>query len=212
MTTVVSGPAHLNEPGGITIDYITQRLYWADTGSSSIGVVGLDGSGPGILVSALSNAPFQVAVDGDFIYWTNFNSIYYNFVDRMEPGRVYSSQLQEPLSQSFTLLGVVVVNSNRRPNPGTYTINKNALFQTQLRFLYVIFYNYSSDNYPILHFHNAGYRDCLDDTTGCSHFCNVTDDSFSCSCPQGFTLAEDGRRCGKTTLVVAVSLVAEQYT
>lgn len=119
VTTVVSGPAHLTDPGGISIDYVTQRIYWADTGSGAIGVVGLDGSGPGRLVSALPNSPFQVAVDGDFVFWSNFDSINYNFVDRMDPGRVHTSQLQEPLSRSFTLFGMVVVNSNRRPDPGT---------------------------------------------------------------------------------------------
>lgn len=118
MATIVSGPTYLIEPSGIAIDYVTQRIYWADSGGRAIGVVGHDGSGPTRLVSALSTSPFQVAVDGDFIFWSNFESINYSFVDRMDPGRVYSSQLLEPLARSFTLFGMVVVNGNRRSDPG----------------------------------------------------------------------------------------------
>ena len=55
---------------------------------------------------------------------------------------------------------------------------------------------------PPLH---TGFQLCLNETAGCSHYCNGVGSNFSCSCPPGFTLAEDGRRCGKSTLVVAVS-------
>lgn len=195
MATIVSGPAYLMEPSGIAIDYVTQRIYWADSGGRAIGVVGHDGSGPTSLVSALPTSPFQVAVDGDFIFWSSFESINYSFVDRMDPGRVYGSQLLEPLARSFTLFGMVVVNSNRRPNPGTYV--HAMLFMTKPlhnNFLML----------PLYHWH-AGYQVCLNGTTSCSHFCNATGGIPSCFCPQGFTLAEDGRRCGKSRLCGSVS-------
>ena len=116
VATIVSGPAHLTEPGGIAIDYVTQLIYWADSGGGAIGVAGLDGSDPRSLVSALPTSPFQVAVDGDVVFWSNLGSINYNFADRMDPRRVYSSQLLEPLATSFTLFGLVIVH--RRPDQG----------------------------------------------------------------------------------------------
>ena len=129
VSTLVSGPTHVSIPLGITIDFVTNRLYWADAGSSSIRYVTLDDNTVGTLVTSLSESPFQVAVDGDFVIWTQNSSIDFKYVDRRSPGDVYTSFLQEPLARSFTLFGVIVINGNRRPGSGEGSTRIVALFK-----------------------------------------------------------------------------------
>ena len=118
VSTLVSGPTSVSEPLGITIDFVTKRLYWADAGNNSIHYVTLDDNTVETLVTSLSESPFQVAVDGDFVIWTQTSSIDFKYVDRRSPGDVYTSFLQEPQTRSFTLFGVIVINGNRRPGSG----------------------------------------------------------------------------------------------
>ena len=42
-------------------------------------------------------------------------------------------------------------------------------------------------------------NECGQNNGGCDRFCNNTDGSFFCTCGDGYSLNEDGRRCdGKT--------------
>ena len=41
-------------------------------------------------------------------------------------------------------------------------------------------------------------NECFDGTSGCSHQCTNSPGSFTCSCPDGYTLADDQRTCQGT--------------
>ncbi|MCR6641574.1 MAG: hypothetical protein NVV82_21935 [Sporocytophaga sp.] len=62
----------LNAPSEIAAD--SEYLYWANTGTNSIGRVRLDGvtdfNATFVQGAAVAN-PFGIAVDGSYIYWTN---------------------------------------------------------------------------------------------------------------------------------------------
>ena len=70
----------VSQPLGITCDYTTQRIYWADAGLSTISYSTYDGSGRSVLVSGLDgvNIPFGVTIYGDLLYWTDLadNAVY----------------------------------------------------------------------------------------------------------------------------------------
>ena len=38
-------------------------------------------------------------------------------------------------------------------------------------------------------------NECLDDNGGCEYNCNNTLGSYHCTCPPGFELNDDGKRC-----------------
>lgn len=63
----------LGWPNGLSIDFTTQTLYWADAQSNSIECVDLDGSNKRLVLQGLGH-PFGLDVYGDFIYWTDWNS------------------------------------------------------------------------------------------------------------------------------------------
>ena len=147
-------------------------------------------------VTSLSESPFQIAVDGDFVIWTQNSSIDFKYVDRRSPGDVYTSFLQEPLARSFTLFGVIVINGNRRPGSGEgptrmFRVADYPHAQCLLALMLCSVLSHSVAG-------ALGYRECLEDSTGCSHFCEVSSDGMtSCSCPSGFVLDADQKRCGE---------------
>ncbi len=68
--TVASG---LEEPRGIALDLVNQRMYWAEPGSLAIKVANLNGNGSPQNVVATGNASGGVALDvaNGKIYWTD---------------------------------------------------------------------------------------------------------------------------------------------
>lgn len=72
--TVVPG---LEEPRGMALDLVNQRLYWADPGARAIRAANMDGSGPIQTVVAAGDGTAGVALDipGGKLYWTDSDNI-----------------------------------------------------------------------------------------------------------------------------------------
>lgn len=59
-------------PNGITIDHRLQKLYWSDARLDKIERCNLDGQDRHVLLSEHPQHPFDLAVYGDFVFWTDW--------------------------------------------------------------------------------------------------------------------------------------------
>lgn len=60
-------------PNGLTIDYITQKLYWTDAKHHVIESAHMDGSGRKKVISKGLHHPYAITVFEDYIYWTDWH-------------------------------------------------------------------------------------------------------------------------------------------
>jgi len=65
-------------PNGLTIDYITEKLFWADANYDYIAMADLDGSNIHKIIDESLPHPFAITTFVDKIYWTDweYNAIY----------------------------------------------------------------------------------------------------------------------------------------
>ncbi|TWW60722.1 putative vitellogenin receptor [Takifugu flavidus] len=61
----------LGWPGGVAVDAIAERVYWADERLGAIGSAALDGNDIRILQTKDTSNPFSLAVFNDMLYWTD---------------------------------------------------------------------------------------------------------------------------------------------
>ena len=61
----------LTWPNGLTIDYLAQKIYWADASRDRIEYSNVDGSGRFIVLSNLDH-PFSITLAGDLLFWTDW--------------------------------------------------------------------------------------------------------------------------------------------
>ncbi|XP_077981564.1 very low-density lipoprotein receptor-like [Glandiceps talaboti] len=61
-------------PNGISIDYVSRRIYWVDAKLHLLGSVGLNGENRINIITSptILPHPFSVAVFGDLMYWTDW--------------------------------------------------------------------------------------------------------------------------------------------
>ncbi|KAG9509575.1 Prolow-density lipoprotein receptor-related protein 1 [Fragariocoptes setiger] len=59
-------------PNGITIDHEQQRLYWCDARIDKIEACDMDGQNRIVLVSAIVQHPFAIAVLDEYVFWTDW--------------------------------------------------------------------------------------------------------------------------------------------
>ncbi|XP_021351873.1 prolow-density lipoprotein receptor-related protein 1-like isoform X3 [Mizuhopecten yessoensis] len=59
-------------PNGLTIDHVEQQLYWSDARLDKIEHCDFDGKNRKVVVSAMPEHPFSLAVYGQYIYWTDW--------------------------------------------------------------------------------------------------------------------------------------------
>lgn len=67
----------LHTPVGIAIDYVAKKLYWSDSGPGiyfRIETATLEGKEREIVIYDTHQRPFGLAVDSEFIYWTDINN------------------------------------------------------------------------------------------------------------------------------------------
>lgn len=63
----------LTWPNGLSVDYTSGKLYWADARSDTIECVDLDGSNRKVVLQNMTH-PFGLDVYNGFIYWTDWTS------------------------------------------------------------------------------------------------------------------------------------------
>ncbi|XP_060065626.1 low-density lipoprotein receptor-related protein 1-like [Ylistrum balloti] len=59
-------------PNGLTIDHVEEQLYWSDARLDKIERCDFDGKNRKVVVSAMPEHPFSLAVYGQHIYWTDW--------------------------------------------------------------------------------------------------------------------------------------------
>ncbi|XP_066603816.1 low-density lipoprotein receptor-related protein 4 [Prorops nasuta] len=60
-------------PNGLTIDYTTDRIYWADAKHKVIESAHLDGTNRKLVVSRGIQHPFGITIFEDYVYWTDWH-------------------------------------------------------------------------------------------------------------------------------------------
>ena len=71
--TIVTG--NITLPNGLTIDYSTNRLFWADAKLDKIEVSDLNGGNRRLIMSSVANIhPYGLAVYLDMLYWTDWSA------------------------------------------------------------------------------------------------------------------------------------------
>ncbi|XP_067289019.1 low-density lipoprotein receptor-related protein 1B isoform X2 [Pseudorasbora parva] len=65
----------LNRPVSVTVDILTDRLYWTDAKLRCIGSATLDGENMRLLQLSEMPSPFSVAVFNDMVYWSDTRRI-----------------------------------------------------------------------------------------------------------------------------------------
>ena len=58
-------------PNGLSVDYDENRIYWADARIDRIESIKLDGSDRQVAIASTQHS-FGLAVDKEFIYWTDW--------------------------------------------------------------------------------------------------------------------------------------------
>ena len=107
----------LTSPYGITIDYMEQKIYWVDAFLDKIEYSNTDGSNRVTLTTLPEGfglgVPYSLTLDGDFLYWSEWdtNSLY--SVHKTEGGNV---------SQIFSDLFVFFKTLANLPLPPVITI------------------------------------------------------------------------------------------
>ncbi|KAH3750003.1 hypothetical protein DPMN_184519 [Dreissena polymorpha] len=61
-------------PNGLTIDYVTEKLFWADANYDYIGIADLDGQNRHRILEDNVPHPFAITAFVDKIYWTDWES------------------------------------------------------------------------------------------------------------------------------------------
>lgn len=66
----------LSQPSGITIDYLSERIYWTDSYLGNIEYANYDGTGRTALETAEAGIfyPFAVTVANELLFWTDLTS------------------------------------------------------------------------------------------------------------------------------------------
>uniref|UniRef100_A0A023FLL9 Putative vitellogenin receptor ixodes scapularis vitellogenin receptor n=1 Tax=Amblyomma cajennense TaxID=34607 RepID=A0A023FLL9_AMBCJ len=146
-------------PTGLTIDFITKRLFWVDAKLHLISSADYDGSNRRVVLSSplMVKHPFSIDVFEDWLYWTDWESEVINKVNKFN-----GHNLTHIANGVFSPMDVHVYHSYKQPQGVNYCEQANGM---------------------------------------CSHFClpapvlSTHSARYSCSCPIGMELEEDGRNC-----------------
>ena len=63
----------LGWPNGLTIDYITDRIWWADAHLDYIEYADIDGNNRHTVLSGTAPHPFAITIFEEWMYWTDWN-------------------------------------------------------------------------------------------------------------------------------------------
>ncbi|KAG8557381.1 hypothetical protein GDO81_016609 [Engystomops pustulosus] len=184
---------NLGSPRAIALYHEMGYMYWSDWGENAkLERAGMDGSDRKVLISMNLGWPNGLAVDkaGSQLLWADAHT------ERIEASdlegrnrRILVSPVQHPYG--LTLLGAHIYWTDwqtRKIQRADKDTGENVIVVR--------------DNLPGLmdiqavdRTHALGYNKCGDKNGGCSHLCLPNPVSYSCACPTGILLKDDGRTC-----------------
>lgn len=176
----------LSQPNAITVDYISEKIYWADSDLDKIEYANYDGT-ERMLVETEDTGllyPFALTVAGDILFWTDWatNAIYATHKQHgAETSEGYFEQIAVFVSTPY---GIEALDASRQL-PGIYTL---AGFYTS-----VIEHCFPCK--PL-----TANNTC--ELNGCSHVCLMSDIGYTCGCPDGYSLESDQLECKCKQLVI----------
>ena len=108
--------AGLSQPNGITVDYLTERIYWSDSDLDKLEYSNYDGSERMILETQDYGVfhPFALTIVDDILFWTDWetNYLYYTHKDH---GNTEGLGLFQPLAHfTSTPYGVEAIADSRQ--------------------------------------------------------------------------------------------------
>ena len=166
----------LSQPNAITVDYVAEKIYWADSDLDKIEYANYDGSQR--MTVATDNTgltyPFSLTVAADVLFWTDWgtNTLYATHKQHgVETSEGYFIKIATFTSTPY---GIEALDSSKQL-PG---------IQHQIGLHYLLYFNttLSADN-----------NTCFG--IGCSHVCVMSDISYTCLCPYGFSLEKNLHTC-----------------
>ncbi|XP_073514999.1 low-density lipoprotein receptor-related protein 4 isoform X1 [Phyllobates terribilis] len=184
---------NLGSPRAIALYHEMGYMYWSDWGENAkLERAGMDGSDRKLLISMNLGWPNGLAVDkaGSQLLWADAHTERIEASDLMGRNRrILVSPVQHPYG--LTLLGAHIYWTDWQ----TRKIQR-ADKDTGANVIVV------RDNLPGLmdiqavdRTHALGYNKCGNKNGGCSHLCLPNPVSYSCACPTGILLKDDGRTC-----------------
>ncbi|OCT83711.1 low-density lipoprotein receptor-related protein 4 [Xenopus laevis] len=184
---------NLGSPRAIALYHEMGYMYWSDWGENAkLERAGMDGSERVVLISLNLGWPNGLAVDkaGSQLLWADAHTERIEASDLMGRNRrILVSPVQHPYG--LTLLDAHIYWTDWQ----TRSIQR-ADKDTGGNIIVV------RDNLPGLmdiqavdRTHALGYNKCGDNNGGCSHLCLPNSTSYSCACPTGIQLKDDGKTC-----------------
>lgn len=117
VNTFISLPSD-SYPTGITIDYLNNKLIWADQSNRTIQFSTFNGSNHmTFLTTSEENRPFQLAITGNTLYWTTEGSNKFSKTTLYDSTGITSLDVFG-IANNPRLYGVTTFDDNKRPDSG----------------------------------------------------------------------------------------------
>lgn len=146
-------------PNGLTIDFVTKRLFWVDAKLHLISSADYDGSNRRVVLSSplMVKHPFSIDVFEDWLYWTDWESEVINKVNKFN-----GHNLTHIADGVFSPMDVHVYHSYKQPQGVNYCEQANGMC------------SHFCLPAPILSAHSARY------SCGCPNGMELEEDGHNC--------------------------------
>ncbi|KAL4217440.1 Low-density lipoprotein receptor-related protein 2 [Mactra antiquata] len=167
----------LGWPNALTIDYETNRLWWADAHLDWIEFSNVDGTNRHVVRRNVPH-PFAIAVFEDWIYWTDWNHL------TIEKCHKYTGENHTILLNTTHRPMDIHVFHPLKQKPAVAVVQMLARSTSNLAIWVRV---------PAA----AEINPCGHVNGGCSHLCLIQPggDNFTCACPDKFELNDDKHTC-----------------
>lgn len=119
VNTLISLPS-TSYPTGITIDYLNNKLIWADQSNRIIQFSTFNGNNQiTFLTTSEESRPFQLAITGSTLYWTTEGSSKFSKTTLYDSTGITSLDIFG-LGNNPRLYGVTTFDDNKRPDSGKF--------------------------------------------------------------------------------------------
>lgn len=119
----------LSQPNGITIDYLTNRIYWSDAELDKIEYSNYDGTQRMFLETEADSLlhPFALTIADDILFWTDWETNYLYFTHK-DHGNTDGLGLFLPLAHfTSTPYGVEAISAERQTAGNSNCISQHSL-------------------------------------------------------------------------------------